>query len=73
MQMIVKKNKFTVPIIFIRGTLYLIGDSRFNCELKVDAVFIKSSAGAGSVPQPFEKFVKMHQSEMKNNLCENML
>ena len=36
MSKIIKKKNVTIPVIHVRGQLYLIGSIRSNCELKID-------------------------------------
>ena len=60
-QKIVKKHNNTIPIIPIRGQLFLIGSVRSNCEIKLpDQVLIKGVDGKG--PQKLEKYLVETQS-----------
>ena len=41
MHKLIKKHKITIPVIYIRGSLYLIGVNKCSCELKYDTVMVK--------------------------------
>ena len=45
---LIKKNGITIPIMHVRGQLYLIGSIRCNCELKIDQVTVRVGGGGGS-------------------------
>ena len=45
---LIKKNGITIPIMHVRGQLYLIGSIRCNCELKIDQVMVRVGGGGGS-------------------------
>jgi hypothetical protein len=60
-QKIVKKLNVTIPIIPIRGSLFLIGSIRSNCEIKLpDQVMIKVIGGTS---QKLEKYLTETQKE----------
>lgn len=63
----IKKSKITIPVIYARGSVYLIGTSKFSCELKYDTVMVKSGGG---VAQKFEKYAKDNQVLDQKSLCE---
>ena len=45
----IKQLKITIPILFIKDKLYLIGSSRINVDLKKDNLMLRVGGG-------FEKF-----------------
>jgi len=42
---LIKLLGITVPIVFISGSLYLIGPHRCNCELRSDVAMIRVGGG----------------------------
>ena len=65
MQKIIKKHKITIPVIYIRNSLYLIGAARCTCELKVDQVFVKVGQ---EQPVNFAKYITQNHSHFKFTL-----
>ena len=56
MQKSIKKSKITIPVIHIRGQLFLIGTSRCSCELQFDTIVIR--AGGGGSVQKLDQYIK---------------
>lgn len=44
-QKIIKLDKITIPVIHIRGQIYLIGTARCTCELKIDSILVRIGGG----------------------------
>jgi hypothetical protein len=71
MQKIIKKLNITIPIISIRGSLFLIGSIRSNCEIKLpDQVMIKVTGGTS---QKLEKYLAETQKEHQKTLWQYMV
>lgn len=71
MAKIVKKNGINIPIIHIRGQLFLIGSIRSSLELKIDQVMIKIGGGGGS--QRFDQYSKESLLEHQKTLVKYMI
>ena len=61
--------KITIPIIWIKGTLYLIGDKKVNLQKKGE--FITAKAGGGF--EPFDTFIRKNRKTYERNLLVKMI
>lgn len=56
MSKILKKHGITIPIIPIRGQLYVVGSLKTSLELKIDQVMIRVGGGGGF--ERFDQYIK---------------
>ena len=61
--------KITIPIIWIKGTLYLIGDKKVN--LQKNGEFITANVGGGF--EPFDTFIQKSHRVYERNLLVKMI
>ena len=41
----IKANEVKVPVVWIKGNLYLVGNQRLNCEVKADKLLVRVGGG----------------------------
>ena len=45
MQRIIQDNQLTIPIIWIKGELYLVGSERINCQCQGENLTVRTGGG----------------------------
>jgi len=65
---IIQDNNFTIPIVNIRDSLFLVGPNRLNCDYKYESVLVK--VGGGS--QKLEDYLMKNHANMEKTLIDHM-
>mmetsp|Transcript_38688 Transcript_38688/g.58863 ORF Transcript_38688/g.58863 Transcript_38688/m.58863 type:complete len:133 (-) Transcript_38688:643-1041(-) len=66
---VVEELKITIPILHIRGSLYLIGAVKVNCELKRNFVLIRTGGGY----EKFEEYVPNNHRYFQRQLLVQII
>jgi len=66
---VLKLQASTIPVQNIRGTLYLIGTNRCNCELKFDSALVRVGGGV----QRLDKYISDTDLSCKRTLAKHMI
>lgn len=77
---VIRKTRSHLPIIYIRGQLYLIGAAKCIVSLKSDVIFVKNtntglltaSDRGTNLAVKLETFLRDNDQEMKQLLCRVM-
>ena len=65
----IKQLKITIPILFIKDKLYLIGSSRINVDLKKDNLMLRVGGGF----EKFNEYVPKNHRYFERSLVVHMI
>ena len=69
MTQIIRENEFTIPVIWIKGNMYLVGSERLVCDQKADSLTVRTGGGY----QEFSQYVQIHENYHQKVLINHMI
>lgn len=66
---IIDANEITIPVIWIKGDLYLIGHQRMSCSIKRSRLMLRVGGGY----EPFQEYLVCNQAYFMRMLVVQMI